>query len=107
MALSLALALGVPLGAIGTAVERFTNAGAASISIASVTRRAGVPPRVVDECNRLARQAPRDSTRVLHDSAVARIGAAAGTVYGLSEENRKSDYAVASYRLCMARRGWY
>jgi hypothetical protein len=60
------------------------------------------------ECNRLAAQAPRDRTRSLpHGLAGDRSGFGPGTLYGLSEHNRRSEHASAAYRSCMARRGWY
>lgn len=96
---------------------------------------AGVPARVVEDCNQYAAQTRRDTGRIVRDGVVggavgagvgaaggaiadggegagkgagigAIVGAAAGTLFGLNEENRKSDQATAAYQQCMARRGY-
>jgi hypothetical protein len=112
----LVVALCVPLSAIGVAVELLVDAGARSAAASAPTSHAGAPAPVVDDCNRLAEQAPRDTTRQLRDVVFGGAGAAlangraigtVGTLHGLSQKNRKSEYAVAAYRQCMARRGWF
>jgi hypothetical protein len=110
--------------------------GGTSSTTAAATSGASAPARVVGECNRLAAQAPRDTKRIFRDAFLggavgaglgaaggaiadggdgagkgagigALVGVTAGTLYGLNEENRKSESAVAAYRECMAHRGWY
>jgi len=90
---------------------------------------------VVEDCNRYAAEASRDTERVVKNGVVggaigaglgaasgaiadggegagkgagigALAGAAAGTLYGLNEENRRTDAARAAYRECMARQGY-
>jgi hypothetical protein len=93
------------------------------------------PQRVVEDCNAYAAAAERDKTRILRDAVVggaagagvgaaggaiadggegagkgagigAIVGATAGTLYGLNEENKKSEAARTAYQQCMARRGY-
>jgi hypothetical protein len=95
----------------------------------------GPPASVIAKCNELAAQARRDNTRILRDGVVggavgagvgaaggaiadggegagkgagigALVGAAAGALYGLNEENRRSEQATAAYQQCMASRGY-
>lgn len=90
---------------------------------------------LVEQCNRYAAEAQRDHARVLRDGVLggalgagvgaaggavadggdgagkgagigAIVGATAGALYGLNEENRRSEQAMAAYRECMARRGY-
>jgi uncharacterized protein YcfJ len=104
--------------------------GAASKTAAAEPSRA-----VVEDCNRYAAEATRDTQRLVKDGVVggaigaglgaaggaiadggkgagkgagigAIAGVAAGTLYGLNEENRRTDAARAAYQTCMARRGY-
>jgi YmgG-like glycine-zipper protein len=87
------------------------------------------------ECNQYAVETSRDTGRIVKDGVVggavgagvgaaggaivdrhhsvgkgagigALVGAAAGTLHGLSAENRKSEEAKAAYGECMARHGY-
>jgi hypothetical protein len=89
-------------------------------------------PQVVEDCNRYA--AERDNMRILKDGAIggavgagvgaaggaiadggsgagkgagvgAVVGAVGGALYGLNEENKKSESARQAYAECVARRG--
>jgi len=109
----LAIALGVPLVAVGTIVANLTDRGRASSSGAAPAASSRAPAAVVEECNRFAAEAERDATRVLRDGVLggagvgALVGATAGTpLYGLNEEDRKSEQAMGAYRDCMDRRGY-
>jgi hypothetical protein len=91
--------------------------------------------RVVEDCNQYAAQAQRDTLRIVRDGAIggaigAGVGAAGGAIAkggegagkgagigallgvtigalrGLSEENQKSEAALAAYNDCLARRGY-
>ena len=97
--------------------------------------RAAAPRAVVEDCNQYAAQQRRDTGRIVRDGVVggavgagvgaaggaiadggegagkgagigAIVGGVAGTLYGLNQENRKSDQATAAYQQCMARRGY-
>jgi hypothetical protein len=90
-------------------------------------------PQVIQDCNQYAAEA-RDNMRILKDGAIggavgAGVGAAGGAIadggsgagkgagigavvgvvggalYGLNEENKKSDRAREAYAQCIARRG--
>lgn len=90
-------------------------------------------PQVIQDCNQYAAEA-RDNMRILKDGAIggavgAGVGAAGGAIadggsgagkgagigavvgvvggalYGLNEENKKSDRAREAYAQCVARRG--
>jgi hypothetical protein len=92
-------------------------------------------PRDVEDCNRYAAGTGRDTGRIVKDALIGGavgagvgaasgaivdggdaagegagvgglVGVAAGTLYGLHEENRKSEAAQRAYRECMARRGY-
>ena len=131
----LAIAVGVPLVAVGAVVANLTDRERASSSGAAPAASSRAPVAVVEECNRFATEADRDATRVLRDGVLggavgagvgaaggaiadgghgagkgagigALVGATAGTLYGLNEENRKSEQAMAAYRACMDRRGY-
>ncbi len=95
----------------------------------------GRPSRaVIEDCNVYAANAARDNMRIVKDGAIggavgagagavggaiadgddglgkgagigALVGAAAGALYGLNEENRKSDAARQAYAACIARGG--
>lgn len=96
---------------------------------------AGAPAAVIEDCNAYAAQVRRDKTRILRDAVVggaagagvgaaggaiadggegagkgagigAIVGATAGTLFGLDEENERSEQARAAYQQCMARRGY-
>jgi hypothetical protein len=102
--------------------------------VAAATQ-SGPPASVIAKCNELAAQTRRDNTRILRDGVVggavgagvgaaggaiadggegagkgagigALVGAAAGALYGLNEENRRSEQATAAYQQCMASRGY-
>jgi hypothetical protein len=103
---SLAILLGVPLTAVGVVAQQWVHAVSASSRGASAWSRPSAPAAVVEGCNRLAAQAPRDRTRVLRDGVQGGSGVTAGTLLGLSEANRKSEYALPAYQQCMARRGY-
>jgi hypothetical protein len=116
---SLAFALGVPFAVLGVVADHLAGRAAASTRLASVHSQPVAPRRVVEECNQLAAQAPRDRTRVLPDRVMDAAlgpgegagsgilaGVTAGSLAGISEDNRKSEYGVAAYRRCMARRGY-
>ena len=91
--------------------------------------------RAVEDCNQYAASATRDNRRIVRDGLVggaigtgvgaaggaiadggegagkgagigALLGVTAGSLYGLNEENRKTEAARAAYRECMARRGY-
>jgi hypothetical protein len=131
----LAIAIGVPLVAFGAVVANLVDRSRESNGGASPTASSRAPAAVVEQCNQYAAQAERDATRVLRDGVLggavgagigaaggaiadggdgagkgagigALVGATAGTFYGLNEENRKSEQAMAAYRDCMARRGY-
>jgi hypothetical protein len=100
----------------------------------SASRVAARPaPRVIEDCNRYAAEA-RDNMRILKDGAIggavgagvgaaggaiadggegagkgagigAVVGAVGGALYGLNEENKKSEQARQAYAECVARRG--
>ena len=89
---------------------------------------------VIEDCNVYAANAARDNMRIVKDGAIggavgagagavggaiadgddglgkgagigALVGATAGALYGLNEENRKSEAARAAYAACVARGG--
>jgi uncharacterized protein YcfJ len=91
-------------------------------------------PRVIEDCNAYATEQARDNMRILKDGAIggavgagvgaaggaiadggsgagkgagigAVVGAVGGALYGLNEENKKSDRARQAYAECIARRG--
>jgi hypothetical protein len=93
------------------------------------------PARVIEDCNAYATAAERDKSRILRDAVVggaagagvgaaggaiadggegagkgagigAIVGATAGTLFGLNEENKKTEQARIAYQQCMARRGY-
>lgn len=93
------------------------------------------PPTAVEDCNRHAAEARRDAGEIAKDGLVggaigagvgaaggaiakggkgagkgagigALVGAVGGTLYGLNEENRRSEAAAQAYRECMDRRGY-
>ena len=90
---------------------------------------------MIEDCNRYAAQAKRDTGRIAKDGLVggavgvgvgaasgavaggskgagkgagigAILGATAGALYGLNEENQRTEAARAAYSECMARRGY-
>ena len=92
-------------------------------------------PAVVEDCNRYAAAAQRDTGRIVRDGAIggavgagvgaaggaiakggegagkgagigALIGVTVGALRGLSEENRKSETARQAYAECLERRGY-
>ena len=94
-----------------------------------------VERRVVEDCNRYAANAQRDTGRIVRDGAIggavgagvgaaggaiadggngagkgagigALVGATVGALRGLSEENQKSETARQAYADCLARRGY-
>lgn len=131
----MAIAIGVPLVGFGAVVANFTERSRESNGGQAPAASSRAPAAVVEECNRFAADTERDATRVLRDGVVggavgagvgaaggaiadggdgagkgagigALVGATAGALYGLSEENRKSEQAMAAYRDCMDRRGY-
>jgi len=67
----------------------------------------GPPQQVIDDCNRFATEARQDAATGAEEGAGAASSAgAAGTLFGLSEESRRSRAARDAYRECMARRGY-
>lgn len=91
-------------------------------------------PRVIEDCNAYAAEQARDNMRILKDGAIggavgagvgaaggaiadggsgagkgagigAVVGAVGGALYGLNEENKKSELARQAYAACIARRG--
>lgn len=93
------------------------------------------PAAVVEDCNRYAASAQRDTGRIVRDGAVggavgagvgaaggaiadggkgagkgagigAVVGATIGALRGISEENEKTEAARSAYAECMARRGY-
>jgi hypothetical protein len=119
---------------VDEARARATRAEAASPAPTQVAR-AAPPATVVEDCNQYAARAQRNTGRIVRDGVVgtavgagvgaaggaiadggegagkgagigAIVGAVGGTLFGLSEENRKSDQAMAAYQQCMARRGY-
>jgi hypothetical protein len=91
-------------------------------------------PRVIEDCNQYAAEQARDNMRILKDTAIggavgagvgaaggaiadggsgagkgagigAVVGAVGGALYGLNEENKKSEFARQAYAACIARRG--
>jgi hypothetical protein len=96
---------------------------------------AAPPSSAVEDCNRHAAEARRDAGEIAKDGLVggaigagvgaaggaiakggegagkgagigALVGAVGGTLYGLNEENRRSEAAATAYRECMDRRGY-
>jgi hypothetical protein len=96
--------------------------------------RARPAPAVIEDCNRYAAAAARDNMNIVKDGAIggavgagvgaaggaiadggsgagkgagigAVVGAVGGALYGLNEENRKSERARDAYAACLARRG--
>ncbi len=90
---------------------------------------------MIEDCNHYAAQATRDTGRIAKDGLVggavgvgvgaasgaiadgskgagkgagigAILGATAGALYGLNEENQRTEAARAAYAECMARRGY-
>jgi hypothetical protein len=90
--------------------------------------------RVIEDCNQYAAEQARDNMRILRDGAIgaaggaavgaaggaiadggsgagkgagigAVVGAVGGALYGLNEENKKSERARQAYADCIARRG--
>ena len=131
----LAIAIAVPLVAVGAVVANLVDRVEGSDGGAAPIARSRAPAAAVEQCNQFAAQAERDATRVLRDGVLggavgagvgaaggaiadggdgagkgagigALVGATAGTLYGLNQENRKSEQAMAAYRDCMARRGY-
>jgi hypothetical protein len=115
---SLTLAMGLPFAVLGVATEHLAERASAG-GVASTKAASIAPSRIVEECNQLAAQAPRDRMRELPDrigdaalgpgEAAGRgilTGAIPGTLAGISDDNRGSNYRVAAYRQCMARRGY-
>lgn len=93
------------------------------------------PPSTVEDCNRHAAAADRNEMEIAKDGLIggaigagvgaaggaiakgdkgagkgagigAIVGAVGGSLYGLNEENRRTETARAAYRDCMARRGY-
>ena len=105
-------------------------------SVARGAPAVAAPARaVVEDCNRYAEEARRDTGRIVQNGVVggavgagagaaggaiadggkgagkgagigAIVGGAVGALYGLNEENKKSDAARAAYADCLARRGY-
>ncbi|MEX2205481.1 MAG: glycine zipper domain-containing protein [Myxococcota bacterium] len=128
----IAAAIGIP--ALGLAVVGGSRlVGDASSERPSVRSEARPSPVVVEDCNAYAGRA-RDNMRIVKNGAIggavgagvgaaggaiadgddgigkgagigALVGATAGALYGLNEENRKSEAARAAYADCIARGG--
>ncbi|HKJ24969.1 MAG TPA: hypothetical protein VKB65_09125 [Myxococcota bacterium] len=93
------------------------------------------PAAAVEDCNRLATEARRDTGEIAKNGLIggalgagvgaaggaiakggkgagkgagigALVGAVGGTLYGLNEENQRSEEAARAYRECMDRRGY-
>ena len=129
-----AAALGVPLTVLAfagaTRVLRSEPEAEPHASSQAVARPA---PAVIEDCNQYA-AAERDNKRIVKDGAIgaavgagigaasgaiadgddgagkgagigAVVGAVSGTLYGLNEENKKSERAREAYAECIARRG--
>ena len=123
----IAAAIGIP--ALGIAYA----GGSRMLGASAPTESASRSPALVEDCNRFAARA-RDDMRIVKNGAVggvvgagvgaaggaiadggkgagkgagigALVGITAGALYGLNEENRKSDAAREAYAECIARGG--
>ena len=125
---------GVIVGAIAAVV--FVAGGVLAWGLLR-SDEAGAQPsaRLIEDCNRYAAQAERDTGRIVKDGAIgagvgagvgaasgaiaggskgagkgagigAIVGATAGALYGLNEENKRTEGARSAYRECMARHGY-
>lgn len=131
----LALAFAGAAGILGNQPETEAEAEARAPQRAAAARSAPARPSaaVVEDCNQYA-AAARDNMRVLKNGVVgaavgagvgaaggaiadggegagkgagigAVVGAVGGALYGLNEENQKSEAARQAYASCVARRG--
>ena len=104
--------------------------------VAARAEPAAVPTRaVVEDCNRYAADAQRDTGRIVKNGVIggavgagagaaggaiadggkgagkgagigAIVGGAVGALYGLNEENKRTEAGRAAYAECLARRGY-
>ena len=104
--------------------------------VAARSESAAAPTRaVVEDCNRYAADAQRDTGRIVKNGVIggavgagagaaggaiadggkgagkgagigAIVGGAVGALYGLNEENKKTEAGRAAYADCLARRGY-
>jgi hypothetical protein len=129
----LAAALIAALGVVGGVVAgvRYASGERGQGAAKAAAPRAAA----IEDCNRHAARVARDTGRIVKDGAVggavgagvgaaggaivdgddgigkgaglgALLGATAGTLYGLNEENRRSEQARGAYADCMARNGY-
>ncbi len=126
--------MGVIVGAIAAVV--FLAGGVLAWGLLRSDEASALPSaRLIEDCNRYAAQAERDTGRIVKDGAIgagvgagvgaasgaiangskgagkgagigAILGATAGALYGLNEENKRTGRARTAYRECMARHGY-
>ena len=131
----IALAIGVPaLGLAFVGGSRMVGKSEPAAARSVARSEARPSPAVVEDCNVYASGIARDNMRIAKNGAIggavgagvgaaggaiadgddgigkgagigALVGAAAGAMYGLNEENRKSEAARAAYADCIARGG--
>ena len=136
LAIAVLVVASLAIGAGAVALRKLAPLTHSRVSTARAARPVASPaPAVVDDCNRYADQAQRDTGRIVKNGVIggavgagagaaggaiadggkgagkgagigAIVGGAIGTLYGLNEENKKSDAARAAYADCMARRGY-
>ena len=124
------------IGAGAVALHKIGPLTHSSVSTARAARPLANPgPAVVEDCNQYADGAKRDTGRIVKNGVIggavgagagaaggaiadggkgagkgagigAIVGGAVGTLYGLNEENKKSEAARAAYAQCMQRRGY-
>jgi hypothetical protein len=130
-----ALAVGAVLAAIVIVAGHFLTAETPEVDPEAAARAPEPTAQAIEDCNRYAASVTRDSGRIVRDGLVggavgaglgaaggaiadggsgagkgagigALVGATAGGLYGLNEENRKTQVARDAYRDCLARRGY-
>ena len=124
------------IGAGAIALRKLGPLTHSSVSSARAARPLANPaPAAIEDCNQYAEQAKRDTGRIVKNGVIggavgagagaaggaiakggegagkgagigAIVGGVVGTLYGLNEENKKSEAARAAYSQCMARRGY-
>jgi hypothetical protein len=130
----IAAAVGVPLTVLAFAGSAWLLQSEPEAGAGAPARALARPaPAVIENCNQYA-AAARDNMRIVKDSAIggavgagvgaaggaiadggsgagkgagigAVVGVVSGALYGLNEENRKSEGARQAYAECIARRG--
>ena len=89
--------------------EIAAEAAAPRPAAAPTPQVASAPPAsIVEDCNRYAAAADRNEMEIAKDGLLggAIVGAAGGTLYGLNQENQRTEGARYAYQECMARRGY-